>query len=94
MFDGEQQAVMFASDVEVGVPPGPEITASAKRLPGELSGVLAGVMHQRNSDLEGTRKLAQSRKDCRYLTSIILVSVLQSNIGVEHKEPGAVSSVL
>ena len=91
MFDGEQQAVMLAGDIEVGVPPRPEIAASAKRLPRELSGVLAGVMHQRNSDLEGTGKVAQSRKDCRYLASIIFFSVLQAYIGVEHKEPGPVT---
>ena len=88
MFDGEQQAVTCAGDVEVGVPPGPEITASAKGLPGELSGVLAGVMHQRNGELEATRKVAQSRKDCRYLTDVIFIAVLQSYVGVEHKELG------
>ena len=53
MLDGEQETVASASNIEIGVPPGPKVAATTQCSAGKLGSVLAGMMHECHGGLEG-----------------------------------------
>lgn len=88
MFDGEEEVVGAAAEVEVGVAPGVEVGAAAQGLAGGVTGGFAGVMDEEEGEGEGTREFAQGAEDGGDLGGVVFVGGLKADVGIENEEAG------
>ena len=88
MLNGELEAVVFASDVEVGVTPSPEVTAATQSLTGIAGSVFAGMVDESNGSVESARKFSKGREDRGDLASVVFVGRLKAHVGVEYQKLG------
>ena len=79
---------MFAGDVEVGVTPGPEVTAATQRLTGIAGCVFACMVDESNGSVESTREFSKGREDSGDLASVVFVGRLKAHVGVEYQKLG------
>ena len=73
MLDGEAQAVGPAGEIEVGITPGPEVTAAAQRLAGKGGAALAGMVDEEDGGVEGDSQFTQCGENGGDLARVILI---------------------
>ena len=94
MLDREEKSVFLATDVEVGVSPGVEVAASAKRLAGlrASAAIFACMMHDENGDVVLALQRAEVAKQRGDLAGVVLVDAVQAHEGIEHEETRRVAA--
>ena len=89
MLDGKREVLVASSEVEIGVAPSVELGASAEGLTGaKMAGSLSGVVDEDDGEMEPSLKLPEVTEDGGDLGGKILVDSVESDEGVEEKEPG------
>jgi len=90
VLDGEEQAVVGATQVQIRVAPGMEVGAAAQGLAGaDRVRPFAGMMDDDHGEGEAPLQLAERREQRRDLGGRIFVDAMEPDEGVEHEEEGA-----
>ena len=90
VLDGEDEGVIAAAQVEVGVAPGVEVTRAAQALAGLRAGgaVLAGVVDDDDGDVAFALQLAEVGEQRGDLAGVVLVDAVQPDERVEQEQSG------
>lgn len=88
MLDGEDESILMAPDVEVGVSPSVEVTATAEGEAGlgARRAALAGVMDDEDGDVELPLERAEVAEERGDLAGVVLVDAVQSDEGIEDEQ--------
>ena len=90
VFGGEGQLLASTAQVEIGVAPAVEFAGSAQRLSGPAAvGVFAGVMNQKDRQVELALELPQVRKQGRDLGGVVFIDPMKTDQRIQDQEDGA-----
>ena len=89
VFGGEGQLLSSAAHVKVGVAPAVEFAGSAQGLSGPAAvGVFAGVMNQKDGQLELALEFPKVRKQARDLGGVVFIDPMKTDQRIEDQEDG------
>jgi hypothetical protein len=89
VFDGEQEVLSFAAEIEVAVAPAVEIGAAAEGLSGAgVAGAFSGMMHQEDGGAEASLQGPQVGEQGRDLGDGVLVTGVEPHEGIENEQRG------
>ena len=91
MLDGEPQAVGPAGEIEVGITPGPEVTAAAQRLAGNGGTALAGMVDEEDGGVEGDSQFTQCGENGGDLAGVIFIGALEAYERIKDQQLGALA---
>ena len=86
VFDGEEDFLGAAPQIEVRVAPGVEIGAAAESLTGGVAGGLASVVYEEEGEGEGAGEVAQGGQDGGHFGGVIFVGGLKADVGLEDEQ--------
>lgn len=94
MLDREDERVLLATDVEVGIAPSVEVAAAAQGETGLASrgAILTCMMHDENGDIELPLKRPQVTEQEGDFAGIVLVDAMQADERIEHEQAWRISA--
>lgn len=88
VLDGEQQAILLSSDVEIAISPCVEITAAAERQAslGAGTAIFAGMVYDKDGDVVLALERAEVAEQGGDFAGIVFIDPVKTNKGVEHEQ--------